>query len=97
MPGIDPRIACYKLVIRKDAKPVKQKRRCFNQEMYKAINIEIEKLLRAGFIKEAKYPKWISNVVLVKKANEKWRMCVVITNLNKACPNDSFLRPRSTS
>ena len=46
--------------------------------------------MKAGFIREAKYPKWISNVVLVKKANEKWRMCVDFTDLNKACPKDSF-------
>ena len=31
---------------------------------------------------------------MVKKANEKWRMCVEFTNLNKACPKDSYLFPR---
>ena len=56
MPGIDPEVACHKLAIRKGTKPVRQKRRCFNQERYEAINAEVEKLLRAGFIKEAKYP-----------------------------------------
>ena len=30
----------------------------------------------------------------MKKANEKWRMCVDFTDLNKACPKDSFLLPR---
>ena len=30
----------------------------------------------------------------MKKANEKWRMCVDFTNLNKACPKDSFPLPR---
>ena len=58
--------------------------------MYEVINAEVEKLLRAGFIKEVKYPELISNVVLIKKANGKWRMCVDFTNLNKACPNDDF-------
>lgn len=46
MPGIDPKIACHKLAIQKGATPVKQKRGCFKQERYKAINIEVEKLLR---------------------------------------------------
>ena len=32
----------------------------------------------------------LANVVLVKKANGKWRMCVNFTDLNKACPKDSF-------
>ena len=30
----------------------------------------------------------------MKKANEKWRMCVDFTNLNKACPKDSSPLPR---
>ena len=57
MPGIDRRVACHKLAIKKRARPVRQKRRCFNQERYEAINAEVEKLLKAGFIREAKYPE----------------------------------------
>lgn len=76
MPGIDPTIVCHKLAIYKNAKLVKQKKRCFNQEMYDTINNKVEKLLRAGFIREVDYPSWISNVVLVKKVNRKWRMCI---------------------
>ena len=40
------------------------------------------------------YSDWLANVVLIKKANGKWKMCVDFTNLNKACPKDSFLLPR---
>lgn len=29
-------------------------------------------------------------MVLVKKKNENWRICVDFTDLNKACPNDCF-------
>ena len=29
-------------------------------------------------------------MVMVKKSNGKWRMCVDFINLNKACPKDSF-------
>ena len=36
----------------------------------------------------------MANVFLVKKANRKWRMCIDFTNLNKACPKDSFPLPR---
>lgn len=50
--------------------------------------------MAAGFIREVHYPEWLTNVVLVKKANGKWRMCVDFTNLNKACPKDSFPLPR---
>ena len=27
---------------------------------------------------------------MVKKANGKWRMCMDFTDLNKACPKDSY-------
>ena len=50
--------------------------------------------MTAGFIREVYYPEWLTNVVLVKKANGKWRMCVDFTDLNKACPKDSFPLPR---
>ena len=55
-----------------------------------ATNAEVQKLLVAGFIRECQYPKWISNMVLVKKPNGTWRMCMDFTNLNKACPKDSY-------
>ena len=32
--------------------------------------------------------------MIVKKANGKWRMCVDFTDLNKACPKDSYPLPR---
>ena len=31
---------------------------------------------------------------MVKKANEKWRMCIDFTDINRACPKDSYLLPR---
>lgn len=41
-----------------------------------------------------KYPEWLANVVMVKKKNDKWKMCVDFTDLNKACPKDHFPLPR---
>ena len=48
----------------------------------------------AGFIREVYYLDWLANVVMVKKANGKWKMCVDFTDLNKVCPKDSYLLPR---
>ena len=36
----------------------------------------------------------MANVILVKKANGKWRMCVDFMDLNNAYPKDSFPLPR---
>lgn len=37
--------------------------------------------------------RWISNVVLVKKSNGKWRVCIDYTDLNKATPKDYYPLP----
>jgi hypothetical protein len=55
---------------------------------------EVDKLLAADFIREVFYLDWLANVVMVKKNTGKWRMCVDFTDLNKACPKDSFPFPR---
>ncbi|XP_057452361.1 uncharacterized protein LOC130744188 [Lotus japonicus] len=93
MPGIDPNFICHKLALNPGAKPITQTRRRMGNEKEKAIQKEVNKLLAADFIREIKYPTWLANVVMVKKANEKWRMCVDYTDLNKACPKDSYPLP----
>ena len=50
-------------------------------------------MLEADFIREVYYPDCLVNVIMVKKANGKWRMCVDFTDLNKVCPKDSYLLP----
>ncbi|XP_057543932.1 uncharacterized protein LOC130823331 [Amaranthus tricolor] len=94
MPGIPNSVACHKLDIKPGHKPVKQKLRHQGRERTEAAKEEVEKLLRAGFIKECQYSEWLSNVVLVKKPNSKWRMCVDFTDLNKACPKDDYPLPK---
>ena len=54
---------------------------------------EVNKLLVPKFIREVYYPEWLANIIMVKKANRKWRICVYFTNLNNACSKDSFLLP----
>ena len=73
---------------------VQQKKRVFAQERDRAIVEEVGKLQETGFIREIYYPDWLANVVMVRKANKKWRMCVDFMDLNKACPKDSYSFPR---
>jgi reverse transcriptase-like protein len=94
MPGIPPNIMCHRLDIKTGYKPEKQKLRHQGKERIEAAKEEVAKLLKAGFIRECKYSDWLSNVVLVKKPNGKWRMCVDFTDLNKACPKDDYLLPK---
>jgi len=93
MPGIDPDFLCHHLSMDATVRPVRQRRRKFNEERWLVVREETQKLLSAGHIREIQYPEWLANVVLVKKANKKWRMCVDFTDLNKVCPKDSYPLP----
>ena len=93
MPGIDPSIIVHRLNVSPSSPPIRQKKRVFAQERDGAIAEEVQKLLDANFIREVYYPNWLANVVIVKKANKKWRMCVDFTDLNRACPKDNYPLP----
>ncbi|XP_056854988.1 uncharacterized protein LOC130509719 [Raphanus sativus] len=93
MKGIDPNVTTHKLKVDPTFKPIKQKRRKLGLEKAQAVNDEVDRLTKAGSIREVHYPDWLANPVVVKKKNGKWRICVDFTDLNKACPKDSFPLP----
>jgi len=93
MPGIDPDFLCHHLTMDAKVCPIRYRRRKLNKERRLVVKEETQKLLSVGHIREIQYPEWLANVVLVKKANGKWRMCVDFIDLNKACPKDSYPLP----
>ena len=66
----------------------------FAPEKENAIKEEVQKLTATEFIREIYYPDQLANIIMVKKANGKWRICVDFTDLNKTCPKDSYPLPR---
>lgn len=50
-------------------------------------------MVEVNHIREVQYPSWLSNVVMVMKSSGRWRMCVDFTDLNSACPKDSYPLP----
>ncbi|XP_016178189.1 uncharacterized protein LOC107620566 [Arachis ipaensis] len=93
MPGINPDLMSHKLAVYPSSQPVQQKRRKLGTERTQVIEEQIQVLLEAGFIREVKDPLWLANVVLVKKQNGKYKMCVDYIDLNKACPKDPYPFP----
>ncbi|XP_057803551.1 uncharacterized protein LOC131018872 [Salvia miltiorrhiza] len=93
MTGIDPSIIVHRLQVTPGYPPRTQKRRKFAPERNQVVNDEVTKLLKNGLIREVHYPEWLANVVVVKKKNDKWRVCIDFTDLNKAYPKDSFPLP----
>ena len=90
MPGIDLSIIVQKLNVLPSCTPVRLKKRVFAQKRDKAIAEKVHKLQEADFIREVYYLDWLANVVMVKKANGKWRMCVDFIDLSRVCPKDSY-------
>ena len=72
MVGINPTVASHKLNITPTVRLVRQKVRCFHLDCHQIIQTEVDNLLRACFIREVKYPKWIANMVVVLKKGGKW-------------------------
>ena len=92
--GLTPVVMCHYLNLDSDKKLVRQKQCAMDVERYHALKDQVDKLLTCDFIKESYYPSWLTNPVLVRKPNSKYRTYVDFTDLNKACPKDSFSLPR---
>jgi len=95
MPRIDPSVACHQLTVNPSVSAITQRRRKQSPEKSEAAEKAVKDLLEENFISEAKYTTWLSNVVLVKKSNGKWRMCVDYTDLNRAFPKDAYPLPNT--
>ena len=93
-PRVYPDLACHVLSIMPNHRPVVQKRQKLAPERANIVMEEVSRLLAAGAIREIQYPTWLSNTVVVKKKNGKWRMCVDFTDLNRAYPKDFYPLPR---
>ncbi|XP_050222522.1 uncharacterized protein LOC126672613 [Mercurialis annua] len=77
---------------RRNLEPRNRRKRKCPQRRDEKLELNEEKK-KVGFIREVLYPEWVANVVIVKKANGKKWMCVNYTDLNKACPKDSYPLP----
>ncbi|XP_073109497.1 uncharacterized protein [Elaeis guineensis] len=90
MPGIDSKVISHHLRMDPIYCLVKQKKQNFISECQKAIAEKVDRLLKVSFIRKVMYPDWLANIVLVKKANRKWCMCIDFIDLNKICSKDSY-------
>ncbi|GKA69462.1 reverse transcriptase domain-containing protein [Tanacetum coccineum] len=93
MTSIPRHIAKHHLNVWEGYSPVRQKKRGQAADRNQAIQEEVGKLVKAGIMKEVHYHDWLSNLVMVKKHDDSWRMCVDFKDLNKACPKDGYPLP----
>jgi hypothetical protein len=92
--GVSRTIIEHGLGIDPSVRPKKQRLHKMSDEKTEAAKAKVHRLLEANFIEPIDYPTWLANVVMVQKKNGKWRMCIDLTSLNKACLKDNFPLPR---
>jgi hypothetical protein len=95
--GVNRDVIEHSLNMDPSFRPRKQRLRKMSDDKAEGARNEVKRLHSAGVIREVTYPEWLTNTVMVKKANGKWRMCIDFTDLNKACPKDEFPLPRIDS
>jgi hypothetical protein len=93
MPGIDPAIIVHEIKTYLGAKPVWQRLRPVHPRKAAAIKLEVEKLLKAGFIYPVALTEWVSNPIPIDKKGASIRVCVDYQDIKKACPKDNFPTP----
>ena len=91
---MDSDFICHHLDVNLAVHPKKQPHRHSSKEHSGAVKEEVNKFKQVKAIKEVFYPKWLANIVVVKKKSGKCQVCVNFTNLNKACPKDPFPMPQ---
>jgi hypothetical protein len=93
MPGIDPSIVVHEIKMYPKAKSVRQRLRPVHPRKAATIKLEVEKLLKAGFIYPVALTEWVSNPVLIDKKGGSICVCITYRDINKSCPKDNFLTP----
>jgi hypothetical protein len=75
--GIPREMIEHKLGIDPSCKLIKQKEIRYTPERHETIQHEVNKLLKAGFIRLVDFPSWLANPVLIEKP-DVFCACVLI-------------------
>jgi hypothetical protein len=72
MPGLDRSIVEHRLPIKLGFRPYKQPpSKIYKDEVLADVKKEVERIIKANFIRPCRYGKWISNIVSVYKKTER--------------------------
>ncbi|XP_070664519.1 uncharacterized protein [Malus domestica] len=88
MPGLDRALVEHELRIKPGFKPFRQPPRRFSTEVQLSVKDELVRLLKAGFIRTARYVEWLANIVPVLKKSGKMK---AFSTLLKLKDSDKFV------
>ncbi|KAM1090696.1 hypothetical protein ACFX15_017690 [Malus domestica] len=90
MSGLDRTLFEHELRIKVGYKTFRQPPRRFSIEVQLGIKDELVRLLKAGFIRTARYIEWLANIIPMLKKNGALRIYIDFRNLNLATPKDEY-------
>jgi hypothetical protein len=93
IPGIDLDIVVHEIKTYPDAKLIWQRLLPIHPHKSTSINLEVEKILKDGFIYHVALTDWVSNLVPVNKKQGTIHICVDYRDINKAYAKDNYLTP----
>ena len=86
MLGLDRSIVEHRLPTKPGFQPFAQHPKKIDVKIVDTVKEEIEKMIRAGFIRPCVYATWISSIVLVWKKSGKLRIYIDFRDLDRATP-----------
>ena len=94
--GKDPpaKVIPYSIKVTDDSmtnKPARVRR--YSPEHIEAMKSQVNELIKAGVARKSSSP-WASPVLLVKKKNGKWRMCIDLRRVNEVTETENWPLPR---
>ena len=76
-----------------DYNPIKERPRRIPPSQYEEVKSRLQEMLDVGAIRPSNSP-WASAVVLAKKKDGSWRMCIDLRKVNKRTIKDAYALPR---
>ena len=70
MPGNDPQVISHQLNVRPGTRPTKQNKRNITPNKLLALEEEVDRLLKAKFIREVHHPGWLTNMVMLMRSTK---------------------------
>ena len=91
MSGLDRGLVEHRFPIRPKFHHFQQPPRRMSKEVELKVKEEIDKLLKAKFIRPTRYVQWLANIVPMMKKKGKLRVCLDFIYLNVATPKDMYV------
>jgi len=83
-----------KIVLKPDAKSIKQRPCRLNPKYKEKVRLDLDKMLTIGIIEPIEESDWVSQMVVQeKKKKDQIRICIDLRKLNDACIHDPFSTP----